>query len=248
MYPTRIALVCLARTACINAVMTSRGMQHIGMAFMLEPALRHLYPSPAKQATAFARYTGSSNTHPFLVPLYAGILLALEENIATGILPPTAVTSIRQPLATTLSALGDALFSGTLLPLWALVCVNLMLCGYIRQALVVSIILCIMQILFRISSFFYALRRGLATLVLLRQMDAINWADRLKIANALLTALALWHLPYSSVQPFPWPGCTLGMVSLLLAAWLVARLHFPRLLLWCAVFCAFLMDFSWAGM
>ena len=56
MYPKRVVLACLARTGCINAAMTARGMQQIGLAFVLEPALRQLYPEPQAFARAMERY------------------------------------------------------------------------------------------------------------------------------------------------------------------------------------------------
>ncbi|MBO4300963.1 MAG: PTS system mannose/fructose/sorbose family transporter subunit IID [Desulfovibrio sp.] len=242
MYPTRVALACLARTAFINAAVTTRGMQQIGMALILEPGLRHLFPDPAARAEAFGRYAGHSNTHPFLAPLYVGILLALEEHVANGSLPQTAISSVRETLGTTLSALGDALFSGTLLPLWALVSVNFILSDMPVAALVLTATLCVTQLLFRAYSFFYGLRCGMTALVRLRQMDGINWADRLKIVNALLTALTIWRLPCSVLQPLPWAGCFLGIAALFIAAWMIVKLHLPRLLLWCATFCAILMD------
>ena len=134
MYPTLVALNCLGRTCCINAATTARGMQQVGLLFVLSPALRWLYPEGAARARAFARYGGHSNTHPFMIPLFVGILLSLEEEIAKGTLPESAVSSVRETLATTLSALGDSFFSGTLLPLWALVSVALLLSGHIALA------------------------------------------------------------------------------------------------------------------
>ena len=77
MYPTRIVLNCLARTACISAANTARSMQQVGLAFALEPALRWLYPAPADLRRSLARYTGHSNTHPFMAPLFVGILLVM---------------------------------------------------------------------------------------------------------------------------------------------------------------------------
>ena len=62
MYPKRVVLACLARTGCINAAMTARGMQQIGLAFVLEPALRELYPEPQAFARAMGRYAQGKET------------------------------------------------------------------------------------------------------------------------------------------------------------------------------------------
>ena len=95
MLPRRVVLNCLARTCCINAAVTARGMQQIGLAFVLAPAFNRLYPESSARARAFARYGGHSNTHVFMVPLYVGIVLALEEQIARGSLPEGAVGVVR---------------------------------------------------------------------------------------------------------------------------------------------------------
>ncbi len=157
MYPTLVALNCLGRTCCINAATTARGMQQVGLLFVLSPALRWLYPEGAARARAFARYGGHSNTHPFMIPLFVGILLSLEEEIAKGTLPESAVSSVRETLATTLSALGDSFFSGTLLPLWALVSVALLLSGHIPLAGFLAVGFFFALLVFRAGRFFFCL-------------------------------------------------------------------------------------------
>ena len=232
MYPKRVVLACLARTGCINAAMTARGMQQIGLAFVLEPALRQLYPEPQAFARAMRRYAGHSNTHPFMIPLFVGILLSLEQAIARGSLPESAVNSVRETLATTLSALGDSFFSGTLLPLWSLLSVSLLLAGFTGIAIVLAISLFCALLLFRAICFVSGLRYGLTTLTKLRKLNLINWVDRLKMINAALAALVIWHLPLRTIKPFPWTAYALGAAAVLAAAWLVGRMRLPRLLLW----------------
>ena len=249
MYPQKVVLTCLARTSCINAAMTARGMQQVGLAFVLEPALRHLYPAPDALARAYARYGGHRNTHPFMVPLLVGILLALEENIARGTLPEEAVGSVRETLATTLSALGDSFFSGALLPLWALVSISLMLSGHIHSAAVLACTLFFALLAFRTATFISGLRQGMLVLTRLKRLDLINWVGRLKVVNAVLVALTIWHLPLSRVTPFPWDSYAFGAMAVLCASWLVARVHLPRILLWILTLGALiLMDVELIGM
>lgn len=232
MYPTLVALNCLARTCCINAATTARGMQQIGLLFVLSPALRWLYPEGEPRARAFARYSGHSNTHPFMIPLFVGILLSLEEEIAKGALPESAVSAVRETLATTLSALGDSFFSGTLLPLWALVSVSLLLSNYVELAGFLAVGFFLALLIFRAGSFFSGLRHGMPVLVRLKRLNLINWVDRLKMVNAALVAQVIWHLPLSRMKPFPWDVYLLGALAVLAASWVVARLRLPRILLW----------------
>ena len=120
MLPTRTALSCLARSCCINAAVTARGMQQLGLLFALEPALRHLYPEAEARAQAAAHYSAHSNTHPYMLPFYMGLLLNIEEQVAEGKLPSNALDTVRRTLGTTLSAVGDGFFEGGVFPCWAL--------------------------------------------------------------------------------------------------------------------------------
>ena len=96
MLPTRTALSCLARSCCINAAVTARGMQQLGLLYVLAPALRHLYPDREDRRRAFARYAEHSNTHAFMLPSYAGLLISLEMQIAGKAIPEAT----RQPQST----------------------------------------------------------------------------------------------------------------------------------------------------
>ena len=145
----RAALKCLARTAFVNAAMTARGMQQIGLSYVLAPALRCLYTDPVALGQAFARYAGHSNTHVFMLPAFTGLLLSMEEQIAGGVLPASVLTSLRTTLATTLSALGDAFFSGSMRTFWALTCVCLLLEGNIWPAAIFTLILLSILQIFR---------------------------------------------------------------------------------------------------
>ena len=87
-------------------------------------------------------------------------------------------------------------------------------------------------LLFRAGSFFSGLRHGMPVLVRLKRLNLINWVDRLKMINAALAALVIWHLPLSKIKPFPWTAYALGAAAVLTAAWLVGRMRLPRLLLW----------------
>jgi PTS system mannose-specific IID component len=224
-------------------------MQQVGLAFALEPALRWLYPAPADLRRALARYAGHSNTHPFMAPLFVGILLSLEEGAAQGALPPANLGLVRETLATSLSALGDAFFSGTLLPLWALLSVALLLAGHTGLMAGFTLALFLALLLFRAASFAAGLRYGMAVLAGLRRLNLINWVDRLKMVNAVLTALVIWRLLPGDARAFPWTGYVLGALAVLTAAWLVARLRLPRLLLWALTLgVLILMDVGLIGM
>lgn len=241
MLPPLTALNCLARTFCINAAATTRGMQQIGLAFVLTPAFFHLYPDVEARARAFARHGGHSNTHVFMVPLYVGIILSLEKQIAQGILSESSLETIRSTLGTTLSALGDSFFSGTLLPLWALSSMCLVMFGLAKLALLMTLLLWIALLTVRVTSFFLALRHGITILLQLKRLDLINWAGRLKAINMILTILLLGQIIIA--DNVPWQICAIVLPTLLGAVWLIGRLHLSRILLWTVLLgILFIMD------
>ena len=207
MLPTRTALSCLARSCCINAAVTARGMQQLGLLFALEPALRHLYPEAEARAQAAAHYS-------------------------EGKLPSNALDTVRRTLGTTLSAVGDGFFEGGVFPCWALCCICFLLAGHTLPVILLTVLLAVALLAFRTGTFFFALRYGLAALAWLKRLGLINWTGRIKVVNAcLLTVAAAMLLPYSGDRhTLLW--CMGGGAAVLAAAWIIGRLHLPRIVLW----------------
>lgn len=232
MLPRRTALACLVRTLFVNAAVTARGMQLVGQLYVLEPALRHLYPDQDKRAEAVSRYLVHSNTHPYMLPFYVGTVLSLESLIAAGSLPGSTVPVVRQTLGSTLSAIGDGFFEGALLPCWALLCVSLLLSEHIVAALIVTLLLFTLLLAFRCGSFFYALKHGMAGLNGLKRLNLINWAGRIKFCNAALIAVILWQLAPREAPLSPWDFGILSVGAVLCAAWIVGRWRLSRIVLW----------------
>lgn len=232
MLPTRIALRCLLRTFCVNAAVTARGMQLTGQLYALQPGLRHLYPDQTQRAEAVSRYLVHSNTHPYMLPFYVGAVLGLENLIAAGTLPASAVANVRKTLSTTLSAIGDGFFEGALLPCWTLLTVVLLLAHLVTPALVLLGATLLMLLAFRCVTFFYALRNGITALAGLKRLNLINWSRRIKMVNALLIAVIFWQLAPHEARLAPWNYGIISLLALLGAAWVVGRWRLPRIVLW----------------
>ncbi len=235
------ALACLLRTCAVNAAITARGMQQLGLVFILAPALRFLYPDAQARKRAFARYRGHSNTHAFMMPCYAGVLLNLEEQVAAGSLPESVVSDLRQTIAATLSAIGDSFFSGALRTSWALASICLLLQHMVLAAGLLTVFMLVLLWLFRVAGFFYCLDRGVASLTLLRKVDLVSWTERIKMLNGVLIACMLW-LMLGSMQwecPFFLKCALLAFVPL--ASFLVGRIHISRVVLWVFALCLFIL-------
>lgn len=236
----RTCLQCLSRTWLMGAAMTTRGMQNIGLLYALDPGLQAIYPQAPALSVARLRYAEHVNTHPFMAPLFVGILLAMENQIARGDVAPESITAIKNTAASTLSALGDSFFSGTVLVFWVFLAILLLQTGHNALAIVVMALLFLLQAAFRVITFFLGVRMGLGALMVLRRMDLINYGDRIKLANAALLSVCIWHLFPEATHHDLWGPFGAGLLALGLAAfgvahWHVPRVFFPYLLVGCVV-------------
>lgn len=91
-------------------------MQNLGWAFCVEPALRELYPDPARRASALRRHLEIFNTHPYLAGYVLGAALRAESEAAAGIGGEETVTAIKARLSPALAAVGDSFYWATLRP------------------------------------------------------------------------------------------------------------------------------------
>ena len=107
-----------------------------------------------------------------------------------------------------------------------------MLAGHTLPAILLTALLAVALLAFRTGTFFFALRYGLAALAWLKRLGLINWTGRIKVVNAcLLTVAAAMLLPYGGDRhTLLW--CMGGGAAVLAAAWIIGRLHLPRIVLW----------------
>jgi len=93
------------------------GMQNVGFAYCVLPALRRLYGGrPEDLARAVKRHLEFFNTHPALAAVIVGAALELEERAAQGKADPRAVGTLKVGLMGSLGAIGDAFFWGAVKP------------------------------------------------------------------------------------------------------------------------------------
>jgi PTS system mannose-specific IID component len=108
------------RSLFLQAAWNPRGMQNLGFADAITPALRELYPEPAECAKAVARHLEFFNCHPYLAAAILGGAIHLEERVAGGQAPPEVVSSFKRALGPPFAALGDGFFWLALRPAAAL--------------------------------------------------------------------------------------------------------------------------------
>jgi PTS system mannose-specific IID component len=122
--PVRRAM--LLRSLAVQGSWNYRTLIGTGLAFVLAPALRHVYADdPAKVREALARHAALFNAHPYLAGVAAGALARLE---ADGV-PPETIDRFKSAIRGSLGSMGDRLVWLTWRPACALLMVALLLAG-----------------------------------------------------------------------------------------------------------------------
>ncbi len=224
---------CFLRSYLLGAAFTPQGMQSLGLAYAIEPGLAAIYSDQNELLRARARYIRHFNTHPFCAPFLLGLFLNLEQLIAQGLLQEEALPGIKDTAGYTLSAIGDSVFSGTLIPFWALAFACLMLQNLLWAALFFTGCLFVGFHVFRLLSFSFALRHGLHALEYLKDFDIINWGERLKYCNAVLLALLLGLTESLSHNTIVWAAFCVALP--VIGYFLVLKTNLPRAIPLCAV-------------
>lgn len=96
------------------------GMQNVGFAYAILPALREFYRDrPEELHRAVKRHLEFFNTHPALAGTILGASLRMEQEAAAGRGDPKAIGAFKVGTMGSLGAVGDAFFWGAAKPLAA---------------------------------------------------------------------------------------------------------------------------------
>ena len=108
------------RSLFLQASWNPRGMQNVGFAYAMGPALAALYPEPAARARAVLRHLEFFNCHPYLAAAIIGGAVRMEERVASGETAAEIVSAFKRALGPPFAALGDGFFWLALRPVSAL--------------------------------------------------------------------------------------------------------------------------------
>jgi mannose PTS system EIID component len=108
------------RSLFLQASWNPRGMQNLGFAYAMGPALEELYADPRVRARAAARHLEFFNCHPYMAAAVLGGAARLEERVAAGEADPASVSRFKATLGPPFAALGDGFFWLALRPAAAL--------------------------------------------------------------------------------------------------------------------------------
>jgi PTS system mannose-specific IID component len=177
------------RALFLQAGWNRRGMQNLGFAYAILPALDDLYAGAERQA-ALARHLGFFNCHPYMAAAILGGAIHHEERVAAGAAPASAPQSYKQTLQGPLAALGDGFFWTALRPFFgALAAAGALAFGW--PAVVLSLtIYNVIHLTLRIGMFRAGYLQGDAVVATIARLSLPVAADRLRHAAAVACGLA----------------------------------------------------------
>jgi PTS system mannose-specific IID component len=178
------------RCLFLQAAWNRRGMQNLGFAYAIEPALDALYADPARREEALARHLGFFNCHPYMAAAILGGAIHHEERVAAGQEPGAAPLSYKATLQGPLGALGDGFFWTALRPFFgALAALGALLAGW--PAVVAAVVLYnLVHFGLRAALFRAGYRRGDAVVGVISRLALPAMADRLRAAGVALCGAA----------------------------------------------------------
>ena len=89
--PRRTLARVLWRCLFLQAAWNRRGMQNLGFAYAIDPALRALYPEPERRREALRRHLCFFNCHPYTAAAIAGAAVLAGRGLGTGVTPAVAL-------------------------------------------------------------------------------------------------------------------------------------------------------------
>jgi mannose PTS system EIID component len=187
--PRAVRRAMLLRSFAVQGSWNYRTLIGTGMAFVLAPALRHLYAAdPAALRAAVGRHAELFNAHPYLAGVAAGAVARLE---ADGV-PPETVARFKNAVRGSLGSLGDRVVWLMWRPASALLMVAMVLAGAPWWAGVAAFLAVYnaLHLWIRVRGLEMGLREGLQVARALREAPFERLAERAGDAGAVLAGLA----------------------------------------------------------
>jgi mannose PTS system EIID component len=186
--PVKVPRTTLARVfwRCLflQASWNRRGMQNLGFAYAIDPALRALYADPGRREEALRRHLGFFNSHPYMAAAIVGGAIHHEERVASGAEPERGPLAYKATLQGPLAAIGDGFFWTALRPFFgALAALGALLFG--APAVITALVVYnVIHFFLRAGLFRAGYRRGDQLVATIARLSLPVAADRLRAVGA----------------------------------------------------------------
>ncbi len=203
------------RCLFLQAAWNRRGMQNLGFAYAIDPALRALYPEPERRREALRRHLCFFNCHPYTAAAILGGAIHHEERVARGEEPDRGPTDYKATLQGPLAAVGDGFFWTGLRPfLGAAAALGTILAGW--PAVVAALVLYnLLAVGLRARLFLAGYRGGDAVVAEVSGLALPRAAERFRRAGAAACGLAAAAAAARAFATAGWEG---AMVTVAAAA------------------------------
>ena len=175
------------RSFLLQSAMNYERMQNLGFAYIMEPAIRHLYPRD-QWNRVLSRHLVFFNSNPYLTSAIIGAALRLEEKHANDEGSAQEITDFKQFMMGPIAALGDSFFWTSLKPLtasWAVLCV---LAGVPWAPLAFLVVYNLVQVGFRFYGIVGGYLRGEEICLELQSLDLVRLSNGAQFIYSLMLA------------------------------------------------------------
>jgi len=219
------------RSLVLQASFNRRGMQNLGFAYAMWPALQVLYPDRAARTRAAARHLAFFNTHPYLASAILGGVIFHEERVARGEESPDVVENFKRALQGPFAAVGDSFFWLSLRPSAGILAALLSPWIGLWAVALFLVLYNVPHVAFRLVLFVDGYRRGDRVVERVARAALPKWGARLRGVSAAcggaaaVVAAFLITGPGLPVEGEPWLAVSCAASALVfLASWaLLAR-------------------------
>jgi mannose PTS system EIID component len=225
--PRKVLLQVFLRSLFLQASWNPKGMQNLGLAYALFPALKALYPDDARLSAAVKRHLLFFNSHPYVAAAIVGGVLFHEQRIARGEESADRAVAFKAALMGPLAALGDGFFWLSLKPAVGAVCAAMVPLFHAWAALAFLVLYNVVHLTLRARLFWTGFRHGDSLVENLAKTNLPTRGARLRVlAAACAGGLAAWlAIAFGRNEGGVWApvlsGGALGVGGL--SYWLVAR-------------------------
>ncbi|MBK9516038.1 MAG: PTS system mannose/fructose/sorbose family transporter subunit IID [Anaeromyxobacter sp.] len=187
------------RCLFLQAAWNRRGMQNLGFAYAIDPALRALYADPVAREEALQRHLGFFNCHPYMAAAILGGAIHHEEKVAAGQEPGAAPLTYKATLQGPLAAVGDGFFWTALRPFFgAVAAVGALTIGW--PAVVAALLAYnLIHASIRWGLFRAGYEKGDGVVADIARLALPRLADRLRLLGAVLCGAAAGLLALAAV-------------------------------------------------
>jgi PTS system N-acetylgalactosamine-specific IID component len=154
------------RSLFLQASFNYERMQAAGWLYSLSPGLRKIHKNKEDLSTSMKMHMEFFNTHPFLVTIIMGIVIAMEESKESV----DSIRGLKVAMMGPLGGIGDAIFWLTLLPISAGIGSAMAIDGSVAGPLIFLIIFNIVHFVLRFGLMHYGYKTGVYAVSKLKEV------------------------------------------------------------------------------